>query len=121
LLYCAELVRGHLYTNWEGGLGGDDRPMKPLTENYAIMEKDGDRTPNMRLSHFDRSKGVGSPMVDSLTKWATAKNVVWVGWKNLINLGKARGNAERRPNLMKLSQKARDAVTRIFFERMKKS
>jgi hypothetical protein len=120
LMFCGELVRGHFIKSWEGGIGGDGKSMKPLSNSYAIMQKDGDRTPNMRLSHFDRSKGSGVPLVDALTKWSDKVNEVFVGWRDLLNQNKARGNFKLRNGMMLLSQKAKDAVVKIYYERMTK-
>jgi hypothetical protein len=114
----AESTRGRITKLWLKGFGADNRRFnKALNEKYAIRKGKSGRLPFRNLNFTgDMSKAL------SVRK---SSNGYIIGWQDIEELDKARGNNKHAPNMMSVGKAlqsfANVAANKLFWKGVNKA
>jgi hypothetical protein len=114
-LYVASTAR----TRWKRGNGLDNIPMKPLSAKYAEQKKAGVFKNQVNTSGKPDLLLTGK-MQNKFGIEKQSKTSYKVGWGDAKEQTKADKNHDKRPNMLKVTDKLARKVTKIFNEWMKK-
>jgi hypothetical protein len=109
----SEATRGDIVKLWNKGFGANGFKMPVLTEKYAKKKGMSGRTPIRNLNFKGLlQQGLGIRK-DKTLRWV-------IGWQDIEELKKARGNNNHAPNMMTvgapLRVKAQTRANRLFWK-----